>query len=83
MFDSLRTVMREPLLHFLLAGAGLFLLFNVVSEPEMSGDEQIIVTSGQIEHLATLFVKTRVRPPSDAKNATGARASPCEWSQTR
>ena len=67
MFDSMRTVMREPLLHFLLAGAGLFLLFNVVSEPEMSGDEQIIVTSGQIEHLATLFVKTRVRPPSDAE----------------
>ena len=67
MFDSIRTVMREPLLHFLLAGAGLFLLFNVVSKPEMSGDEQIIVTSGQIEHLATLFVKTRVRPPSDAE----------------
>ena len=59
--------MREPLLHFLLAGAGLFLLFNVVSEPEMTGDEQIIVTSGQIEHLVTLFVKTRVRPPSEAE----------------
>ena len=67
MFDSIRTVMREPLLHFLLAGAGLFLLFNVVSEPKMTGDEQIIVTSGQIEHLVTLFVKTRVRPPSDAE----------------
>ena len=67
MFDSIRTVMREPLLHFLLAGAGLFLLFNVVSEPKMTGDDQIIVTSGQIEHLVTLFVKTRVRPPSDAE----------------
>jgi len=66
-FDSIRTVMREPLLHFLLAGAGLFLLFNVVSEPEMTGDDQIIVTSGQIEHLVTLFVKTRVRPPSEAE----------------
>ena len=67
MFDSIRTVMREPLLHFLLAGAGLFLLFNYVSEPKMTGDDQIIVTSGQIEHLVTLFVKTRVRPPSDAE----------------
>jgi len=66
-FDSIRTVMREPLLHFLLAGAGLFLLFNVVSDSETTGDEQIIVTSGQIEHLVTLFVKTRVRPPSDAE----------------
>ncbi len=59
--------MREPLLHFLLAGSGLFLLFNVVSEPETTSEEQIIVTSGQIEHLVTLFVKTRVRPPSDAE----------------
>ncbi len=67
MFDSIRTVVREPLLHFLLAGAGLFLLFNYVSEPKMTGDDQIIVTSGQIEHLVTLFVKTRVRPPSDAE----------------
>ncbi len=67
MFDSIRTVLREPLLHFLLAGAGLFLLFNIVSEPKMTGDDQIIVTSGQIEHLVTLFVKTRVRPPSDAE----------------
>lgn len=63
MFDSLRAVMREPLLHFLLAGAGLFLLFNYVSEPQATGDDQIVVTSGQIEHLTTLFVKTWQRAP--------------------
>lgn len=67
MFDSMRAVMREPLLHFLVVGAGLFLLFDVVSEPETIGDEQIIVTSGHIEHLATLFVKTWQRPPTDAE----------------
>lgn len=67
MFESLRAVMREPLLHFLLAGAGLFLLFNYVSEPETTGDEQIVVTSGHIEHLVTLFVKTWQRSPTDAE----------------
>jgi len=67
MFDSLRAVMREPLLHFLVAGAGLFLLFDIVSEPEATGDQQIIVTSGHIEHLASLFVKTWQRPPSDVE----------------
>ncbi len=67
MFESLRAALREPLLHFLLAGAGLFLLFNYVSEPETTGDEQIVVTSGHIEHLATLFVKTWQRPPTDAE----------------
>lgn len=63
MIDSIRAVMREPLLHFLLAGAGLFLLFSFVSEPKVAGDDEIIVTSGQIEHLTTLFVKTWQRAP--------------------
>ena len=62
---SLRAMMREPLLHFLLAGAGLFLLFEFVSEPDSAGDGQIVVTSGHIAHLTSLFVKTRQRPPTD------------------
>jgi len=66
-FDSMRTVMREPLLHFLLGGAGLFLLFNFVANPKTSGDDQIVVTSWQIEHLVTLFVKTRQRVPTDVE----------------
>jgi hypothetical protein len=65
LFASIRALIREPLLHFLLAGAGLFLLFDYVSEPTAAGDDQIIVTSGQIEHLASLFVKTWQRPPTD------------------
>ncbi len=67
MFNSVRAVMREPLLHFLLGGAGLFLLFNYVSDPESERDDQIIVTSGQIEHFVTLFVKTRQRVPTDVE----------------
>jgi len=66
-FNSVRTVLREPLLHFLLGGAGLFLLFNIVADPQTSGDDQIVVTSGQIEHLVTLFVKTRQRVPTDTE----------------
>jgi hypothetical protein len=59
--------MREPLLHFLLGGAGLFLLFSYVSDPESGRDDQIVVTSGQIEHFVTLFVKTRQRAPTDVE----------------
>jgi len=59
--------MREPLLHFLLGGAGLFLLFNIVADSDRASDDQIVVTSGQIEHLVTLFVKTRQRAPSDVE----------------
>ncbi len=55
--------MREPLLHFLLGGAALFLLFNYASDSEVD-DDQIVVTSGQIEPLVKLFVKTRQRAPT-------------------
>lgn len=67
MFDSIRAVMREPLLHFLLGGAGLFLLFNYVSDPRSGSDDQVVVTSGQVEHLVSLFVKTRQRAPTDVE----------------
>jgi len=65
--SSIRAVLREPLLHFLLGGAGLFLLFNIVSDSETSRNDEIIVTSGQIEHLVTLFAKTRQRAPSETE----------------
>ena len=67
MFDSMRAVMREPLLHFLAAGVGLFLLFNYAAGPEDVGDDKIVVSSGQIEHLTTLFVKTWQRAPTDVE----------------
>jgi len=66
-FDSIRAVMREPLLHFLVAGSGLFLLYNYVAGPEDASDDEIVVTSGQIEHLTTMFVKTWQRPPTDVE----------------
>lgn len=67
MLDSLRALIREPLLHFLLGGAGLFLLFNYVSDPLARSDDQIVVTSGQVEHFVSLFLKTRQRVPSDTE----------------
>jgi hypothetical protein len=57
--------MREPLLHFILAGACLFLLFSYVADSPDARDDEIVVTSGQIEHLTTLFVKTWQRAPTD------------------
>ena len=60
-------IIREPLLHFLVAGAALFLLYHFVSDSEPAGDEQIIVTAGHIEHLTTLFLKTRQRVPTETE----------------
>lgn len=49
----------------MLGGAGLFLLFNTVSDSQTGPNEEIVITSGQIEHFVSLFVKTRQRAPSD------------------
>jgi hypothetical protein len=62
--DSIRAMLREPLLHFLLGGLGLFLLFNLVSDSNRIADDEIIVTAGQIEHMVSIFRKTRQRPPT-------------------
>ncbi len=58
---------REPLLHFLLLGAGLFIAYGLMAKPGSSGAPgKIIVTVGQVEHLAAGFAKTWQRPPTDA-----------------
>ena len=48
------SVLREPLLHFLVIGAVLFALFRVVDDAPPSTAE-IVVTKGQIDQLATSF----------------------------
>ncbi len=58
-------VIREPLLHFLFLGGGLFLLFNMMNGETVDKPNRIVVTSGQVELLTTNFSRTWERPPSD------------------
>lgn len=61
----MKRLLREPLLHFLLLGAGLFLAYGLRQRNAGSGEPgQILVTRGQIEHLALGFAKTWQRPPT-------------------
>jgi parvulin-like peptidyl-prolyl isomerase len=61
----MKGLLREPLLHFLLLGAGLFLLHRVVAGPDGAGaPTEIVVTAGQIEHLAAGFARIWQRPPA-------------------
>ena len=57
------------MLHFLLAGVAVFLLYDLVSDTDTGSDTQIIVTRGQIEHMASLFQKTRQRAPTSKEVA--------------
>lgn len=56
---------RDPLFHFLLLGAGLFLVYGLSSKPGNSLDSgKIVVTQAQIQHLATAFTAAFQRPPT-------------------
>jgi hypothetical protein len=56
--------LREPLLHFLLIGAALFLLYRVLNANEPAAPRSIVVSESRVEALAENFAKTWMRPPS-------------------
>jgi len=61
----MKTFVREPLVHFLLLGAVLFIAYGLVSKPGSSdGPGKITVTHGQIENLVSGFTKAWQRPPT-------------------
>lgn len=60
----LKKIMREPLLHFALIGAGLFLLFAYLNPAEEQAENSIIITSYKIQQLTTVFQKKWQRLPT-------------------
>jgi hypothetical protein len=67
--SRLHAVLREPLLHFMIAGAGVFLLYGTLSGPVAESDSEINVSVGQVEHLVSIFLKTRQRLPTQEELA--------------
>lgn len=66
----MKRLFREPLVHFLLLGVLIFAGYEYASGGRESRPGTIIVTRGQIESLATGFVRARQRPPTqDELNA--------------
>jgi hypothetical protein len=59
----MRNALREPLLHFVVLGLLLFLFFEWRGGGP--GSSRIVVTPGQIAHLASGFARTSQRPPSE------------------
>ena len=57
--------LREPLLHFLLIGAAIYLLYGVFAEPVMDEtDKTIVVSAGEIEWMQSSWQKRWNRPPT-------------------
>jgi hypothetical protein len=59
-----RPLLKEPLLHFLVLGAALFTAYGVFNRELPAPPGEIIVSAGQIEHLAARFAQFQQRPPT-------------------
>jgi hypothetical protein len=61
----LNTLWRQPLLHFLLIGAALFLFYDMVGEGDSEvSSKRIHIDRGQAQQLVANFERTWSRPPS-------------------
>jgi len=60
-------LLREPLVHFLIIGGLIFLLYTAVSDPVPAPVDTIVIGPEQIERLAKSYQATWRRPPSAAE----------------
>jgi hypothetical protein len=60
-------ILKEPLLHFLLIGAGLFFLFSQVGDPVAGRVDRIVITGDDIDAMSTLWSRRWQRPPTAAE----------------
>jgi hypothetical protein len=58
-------VLREPLLHFVLLGAAMFVMYGLVPEEPSGMPGHIVVTQGTLDNLAAAFACVWRRPPTD------------------
>jgi hypothetical protein len=60
----MKKILNEPLLHFLFLGAILFVVYSMMQTPGRNDEPgEIVVTQGQIDHLAAGFARIWQRPP--------------------
>ena len=57
-------LLHEPLLHFLAIGAGLFFLFNQVTDTDIGAGNRIVITQASLDRLAAVWLRRIGRPPT-------------------
>jgi hypothetical protein len=59
---------KEPLLHFLIIGSLIFVLFSIVNKDEIDvSGNKIVVTAAEIERLSANWSKNWNRPPTETE----------------
>jgi hypothetical protein len=59
--------LREPLLHFLVIGLAMFLVYRALNGAETAAPRRIEVSESRVDALAENFAKTWMRPPTAAE----------------
>lgn len=66
MFARLRKLAGEPLVHFLLIGAGIYAVYGALSTGEADNDERTVtVAAGEIQALTDQWIRSMSRPPTE------------------
>jgi len=72
----MRRLLKEPLVHFLLLGGAVSVLFALTRDAaETAPRDEIVITAAQVQQLAAVFQKTWQRPamPAELENLIEAR----------
>ena len=64
--SGVKRIFREPLFHFLVIGALIFVFYSFVA-PRVTEQGRIVITRGQVDALITGFTRTWHRPPTQAE----------------
>lgn len=60
-------LLRQPLVHFLLGGALLFVLYGWIASPRDQAPERIVVSETRVTSLVSSFERAWLRPPTEAE----------------
>ena len=60
----MRRLLREPLLHFLVGGALIFVLYRSVADDPAFVPDRIVIGEERVASLAATFQRTWLRPPT-------------------
>ncbi len=63
--NGIKKILKEPLFHFLLLGAGIFLLYLLVARRSVSEPGKIVITAGELSSMREGYISTWQRSPTN------------------
>jgi len=67
--SRINSLVREPLVHFLLIGILLFAIFEFRQGDSDETENLILISAGQVQQFSAQFERTRLRPPTETELA--------------